>query len=371
MGMIKRVCFVERHAASLFTSHNDRSEIGGAEIQQYLLAREFLNRGLSVSFILKSNSTINGSEIDGVKLIESYGSTEGVRFVRAVYPRLPKLWRALVEADADLYYLRGARDIASVVAHFCQLNRRKFFHAIAHDDDCSWVALRRQGLRRFVYVHGLRRATNVLAQTSVQQRLLLENFGVRAELVRNIMPVPDIALSASGGGLRRVLWVGTIAPTKRPELLLAIAGRFPNIQFDMIAPWKRRNSRYCEEILRRTKEVPNVRHIPFVPFSEIGAYYSNADAVLVTSAAEGFPNVLLQAWSYGKPVISTYDPDGVIAQRGLGFDATTEQECTEAIERIQSGSIDLRTYSQRARGYVEQFHSPQGITGKLLSLASE
>src|SRR5690606_11055230 len=155
---IKRICFVERHARSLFVETRATDQIGGAETQQYMLAKEFRDRGIRPSFIVDDDPRIVEGVGDGIELFRSYNADTGVRFLSFFYPRLPLLWRALARADADLYYLRGAQDISGIVANFCRMRRRLMFHAIANDSDCDRTLFRSEGLRAVAYLHGLRRA---------------------------------------------------------------------------------------------------------------------------------------------------------------------------------------------------------------------
>ena len=368
---IARVCFVERHAASLFVSHGGNDEIGGAEIQQYLLAREFLARGMGASFVLGNDPRVDEGMQEGIELFKSYRADEGVRFLRFVYPRLPRLWSALDRADADLYYVRGARDIGGVVAQFCRIKRRAMFHAIASDFDCGTDLMRRHGLRAALFLHGLRRARRVLTQTEAQQRMLLANFRIDSEIVRNAMPVPELPPKAEAQPIRRVLWVGTLHPNKRPEWLLGLAARFPELEFEMIGPQRRHEMAYFQQVSARARDCCNVEHITFVPFAEIGRYFERADVLVLTSGKEGFPNVLLQAWSYGKPVISTLDPDGTIERRSMGLIARNEDDMALALASLRSDPQAAAGMGANGRRYVEEFHSPKAIVDRLLSLAQE
>ena len=47
---------------------------------------------------------------------------------------------------------------------------------------------------------------------------------------------------------------------------------------------------------------------------------SKSDALISTSEAEGFPNVFIESWYLGKPVISLHvDPSDIIKSNNLGI----------------------------------------------------
>jgi glycosyltransferase involved in cell wall biosynthesis len=87
--------------------------------------------------------------------------------------------------------------------------------------------------------------------------------------------------------------------------------------------------------------------------------YRNALALLCTSAYEGFPNTFLEAWSHGIPVVSTIDPDNLIARRGLGAVAQDPQALVAAIRGLASSPARWLEMSGRARGYFRERHLPE------------
>jgi glycosyltransferase involved in cell wall biosynthesis len=86
-------------------------------------------------------------------------------------------------------------------------------------------------------------------------------------------------------------------------------------------------------------------------------------ALVSTSAKEGMPNVFLEAWARGIPVISLdYDPDGRIVADRLGVVAggsiDTLRARTEALWR----DADLRNeLGRNGRDYVRRVHSPEAV----------
>jgi len=98
-----------------------------------------------------------------------------------------------------------------------------------------------------------------------------------------------------------------------------------------------------------------------VPRDRIDAYYRAASLLLHTSDSEGFPNVLLEAWGHGLPVVSTFDPDGVIRRHGLGRAGETAEELAHSISELTTDEAEHARASRHAAAYVRRWHVPDVV----------
>jgi glycosyltransferase involved in cell wall biosynthesis len=94
---------------------------------------------------------------------------------------------------------------------------------------------------------------------------------------------------------------------------------------------------------------------------QLAQFYQRAICLCCTSENEGFPNVFLEAWSYGLPVISTLDPDEVIAHKGIGRIATDDEELSLAIRKLLASPEQWRSTSRRARYYYLKNHHAESV----------
>jgi glycosyltransferase involved in cell wall biosynthesis len=85
--------------------------------------------------------------------------------------------------------------------------------------------------------------------------------------------------------------------------------------------------------------------------------YQQAACLLCTSDFEGFPNTFLEAWSQGLPVVSTFDPDDLIARRELGLVAGDVPGLAVAIRRLLESPDLYRRLSHNARQYYLENHT--------------
>jgi glycosyltransferase involved in cell wall biosynthesis len=97
-------------------------------------------------------------------------------------------------------------------------------------------------------------------------------------------------------------------------------------------------------------------------------FYERAAALVCTSSVEGFPNTFVEAWSRGLPVISTFDPDGVIARGGLGLVARDSAGLGESLERILNSPELWHTMVRNARMHYLSEHTPQVIIPRFQKL---
>jgi len=354
--MKARICFVSPRNYAVLARDPAVRHVGGAEVQQALLGRELARRGHEVSFVIFDHGQRDGLELDGIRLHTCYQPEAGMRFLRFVHPRLSGLWAALNRAGAQIYYLRGASQDAAVVGAWCRLRRRPLIFALAHDMDCDPRLPLLGPFERVLYRLGLRSASAIVSQTEQQRRGLLSAFGYESTVIRNSCPVPVAPPPPDPAG--SVLWVARLSPEKRPEWLLEVARAMPEQRFTVVGQ-ANTGTPYGHELVERLSALPNVAVRGYVTHGEMPGLYAQAQALLCTSEAEGFPNVFLEAWARALPVVSTVDPDGVIARHGLGRVAGSVPELAAALRELLASEEARRECGRRARHYVEHSHDPR------------
>jgi glycosyltransferase involved in cell wall biosynthesis len=157
------------------------------------------------------------------------------------------------------------------------------------------------------------------------------------------------------------------------ELLLEIAEKHRDMQFDVIGDGNA-ESEYVRRLRSRAMAVPNVRLHGRVPHADVQEFYRRAVALVCTSHYEGFPNVFLEAWSHGLPVVSTFDPDGLIAERGLGVFAEGITGLIKGIRVMRRSQQHWNKVSRAALQYYRHNHSIEAVMPRIestfLSLAN-
>lgn len=359
-----RICFVA-HSSYGEMAGGRTGEVGGIQRQQSLMARWLADRGHEVTMLTWDEGQEDGIVLDGVRVLKMCAREAGVKGVRFFYPRWTSLRRALKRADAQVYYHNTSEYVTGQVAAWCQRNGRQFVFSVANDWDCDPRVLSGRSVReRVLYVYGLKHASRIISQTTKQQRILREAFALDSTVIP--MPCPP------GPGSEhprtepprhtpaRVLWVGRFVQAKRLEVLLDIAERAPDLQFD-VAGTHDGEDQYSIEVLARAQKVPNVRLLGRVPRGEMPDLYRAAACLCCTSGHEGFPNTFLEAWCQGVPLVSSFDPDHLIERRGLGLVAHDAVELTEAIRSLLVSDEKWLEISERCRNYYFENHTPESV----------
>jgi glycosyltransferase involved in cell wall biosynthesis len=301
------------------------------------------------------------------------GFSAGLPLVRFLYPRWTSLWAALSRARPDVVYQRGAGAETGQAALWCRLHERPFLFAAASNSDCDpelpYLPRRRE---RVLYRWGLRRADRVVAQTREQVEAFRKGFGIRAVLIRSCSqdPGPPPPREPVTAGRPSVLWVGRFSYEKRPELMLEVARRCPEIQFDVVGAANAGRAA-GDEVARRARGLANVTLHGRVPHDRMAGFYARTSALLLTSAWEGYPNTFLEAWARGVPTVSTVDPDGAIARYGLGFVGESGEDLAAGVKRLVSDAAVWRACSIRARRLFFKRHTIAAAAGAYEALIAE
>jgi glycosyltransferase involved in cell wall biosynthesis len=212
---------------------------------------------------------------------------------------------------------------------------------------------------RRLYLYGLAHADVVVVQTPWQREALARSFGRRSVLIRSAAPDPGEPSLPSEDGRPRLLWAGRLTPQKRPELLLEVARRCPAADFDLVGSTEDGGRR--EAVENAAAGLRNVRLHGFVPHGELATFYGRARALVSTSVSEGFPNTFLEAWSRGRPVVTTIDPGDVVRNERIGLVAGDVDGLSAAVRHVTDRSEEWAGMASRARAYYLREHRPERI----------
>lgn len=347
---------------------------GGVERQTSLMARWLAERGNKVSILTWDEGQADEVSIDGVRVIKMCRKDAGLPGVRFFYPRWSSLNRAMRKADADLYYQNCAEYVTGQVALWCHRNGRRFVYSVASDPECDPELPEMRTFReRILYRYGLRRANKIIVQTQNQKSMLKGEW----DLESTVLPMP--CEGPIGNEFRapmppvksncRVAWIGRISPVKRLEFLLDIAEAIPKVEFH-IAGKPDKDDVYSRDVLHRARNLLNVIEHGMIQKDNMRELYKNVSLLCCTSQYEGFPNTFLEAWSYGIPVISTVDPDDLIADRELGIFANGKKQIIEEIQNLIQSPVAWRKMSSNAREYYLQNHAVDSSMSRFEKLFS-
>lgn len=354
------ICIVSHNAYGAITG-GEKGHAGGVERQTSLIARWLASRGHRVSLLTWNEGGPGEEIIDNVRIIKMCRQDEGIPGFRFFYPRWTSLIWAMKRADAHLYYQNCAEYVTGQVALWCRHHRRRFVYSVASTPDCDPnLPTMRKIRERVLYRYGLRHADQIIVQTKIQQRMLLEGFG----LPSIVLPMPCPGPSEKeykpplppDRGRCRVLWVGRICRQKNLELLLEVAKAISKVGFDVVGKTDLDDA-YLRKVLTLASSLPNVKVHGMVPRDRMVEMYRNASILCCTSLFEGFPNTFLEAWSHGLPIVSTVDPDNLIATRNLGIFSKDKDELISGIKTVLESPSLWQVMSDNARRYYTENHT--------------
>lgn len=405
-----KVCFVALNAYPAIDSRVPGG-FGGIETRAWTFARGLARRDdVDVSFVVRHWQPLRQPVYDGVRLIllrdRLYPLRDSVlsridlkgRWPRLRDPRwsdavvIPllatrKLLRPrrkpldpspdLMRIDADLFVTFGVQSHSATVIASARSTGRPALLFLAWDNDLderyaadsSYVNIYRDraDVCRWIIDH----ADQILCQTESQQELLQTRFQRTGDIVHNPIDMDewdhrlDEALRAETDvPSPYALWIGRAdAEHKRPEVLLDLARKCPDVPFLMVM-----NPRdpVIEKQIRQSAP-QNVKIIDRVPFGRMPEVYSQAAVLVNTSALEGFPNTFLQAAVSGVPIASlNVEPEFLKRSQG-GYCAGGNLDALGEYVRVICSAPRPSRATWPAREHVRRHHA---LTTQVNALAA-
>jgi glycosyltransferase involved in cell wall biosynthesis len=350
---LPHICFVALHAWPVFSSDPHIAEVGGAEVQQAILARLFAARGYRMSMICHDYGQPDATVIDGVTVHKAFRQRAGLPVLRFLYPRLTTIWRLLRHVDADIYYCRAAGMLAGIVAEFCRRYGKRSIYAGASDMDFAphLNDKIRYARDRWLFRRGLAQVDRIVAQNEVQRASCLATYGREAVVIPSCYEPPE-KKGATPAVRDYALWVGMMRAGKQPGLLLELAKRLPHRPFVMVGGPARGDAPLFQLIRREAAGLANVEFAGFQPLAQVESRFDAARMLVNTSDYEGMPNTFLQAWARGVPTLGTVDVGTPVHKQFGDVD-----EGAREIEAMFADQIYWEKASRRCREHYQRTHS--------------
>ena len=327
---------------------------GGSERQLLYTALATSSLGVNVEIVTVNLKDGASPILGGIKVRNLW--SQGTNKLSKMF----LLVRCLIKSR-NVVYIRGISPVHVVIILLSRLFCRKVMLGLTSDVQC----VRGESLfGNSVKILAIRWASKVIAQTKNQYELIDNDFGKQSIIFYNVINSELFDCTEPAQEFRDrnidVLWMGTIEPKKALERLLDLADHMPQKQFTVMGGPSIESVDYASNIIAEIQKRPNIRFEGFVQPSEIGPFLASAKVLINTSAPlistltkEGFPNVFLEAWLFGTPVISmSSDLDGMITRLRLGSFCTTIQEAQEEIVTLTEDNRHWEIMSKNSKDFA-------------------
>lgn len=210
-------------------------------------------------------------------------------------------------------------------------------------------------------------AVTVLSETARQKVLKLSH---KIAVIPNHITVGH---KQSTLGESRIIMVGRISKEKAYERILSVAEglqqKDPNWKIDIYGGGDNDNIRHLEALFMKN----NLRNIIIhSPVTNIQEKYLNSSIFMISSKFEAFPLVVLEAKSFGLPVIGFRNEgtESLIKDNEDGFIVDTEAEALNKLELLITDPLLRSTMAKKGLNNVKEFEEEKIVT-KWMSLFNE
>jgi glycosyltransferase involved in cell wall biosynthesis len=354
-----KICFWGNVAGAL-----NGNPIGGGELQIALLAKVLAKIGHEV-VVLDYETTEKFETCEGIKVYPIKGWNKGLRIIRAFTHRLPQLYLSLRDQKADIYYCRilDSRHIFAYLA--AQKVKANFILGLASDFEvmnfrARWKYYYLDNLHNpwfffdgifseIVYPWLLRKSNYVFVQHIGQREILLRK-NINSVVFPNLVDLNDLPV-VTNPVKKDFVYIGWLEKRKGFVEFFELIKKAKLHTFKVIGqPVGKTGFIYYQKL----KLFKNVTLFGKLNHSETLSNILNSKALISTSPMEGFPNVFIEAWACGIPVLSLHvDPGNVITKEGLGMVANGD---TDKLLHAMGTIENTKLFEKKAKAYVESNH---------------
>lgn len=225
----------------------------------------------------------------------------------------------------------------------------------------------------YKYGHSCRNATRIIALSERTKLDVMEFYGIDAEKIDVVYPgcddsfsreIPPEKLAETKKRLnlpeRYILQVGTIENRRNLEASVRALSALPE-DVTLLAIGRQRQG-YLNKVMKIAEETGVARRVMArhdIPFADLPAVNTLAEAISYPSRYEGFGVPVLEALSCGRPVVAARGSSLEEAGGKCSFYVSSNdpRELAQALNSILDGSADVETITAEGRRHAAKFNS--------------
>ena len=221
----------------------------------------------------------------------------------------PKNWAVIYK---HAIVLKGLlKNIQPSIIVSCSYTPDQFFLPFIRPNGCKLVKeihasgfQIHTGLRR--YLHQLFKAYDSLVVLNTFEQLYFKSY--KTKVIPNCLPAYDAPQSPK---TNKVVFVGRLAPVKQIEQLIDIWSAIEHLCPDWVFELYGNGSEDYEAQLKALVKKMQLKNLHFMgAHQQLNEVYNQASILVLSSATECFPMVILEAMQHGVVVISYDSPNG-------------------------------------------------------------
>jgi glycosyltransferase involved in cell wall biosynthesis len=345
--------------------------VAGPDVHLFLLITELKRFNKRIFLVVNAADCKNINEISGIELIKipRYYNP----FLNLIMEQF-FLSKIFIKFPIEVIYQRG--NIMGVFNPICHIRGIKYFYSNSSDGLIDKSIIRKKVIGfsfksiiigQLIMKIGIKMSSLVIVQTEMQKHIIEIDFNKKCKLIKTPYPIDQFPVKIKDDP-PIVLWVGSIAFVKQPELFLMLAKSLPSIKFQMIGgPSK--DLKYFKKIMDEAIQIPNLKFLGRVPFTHISPYFAKGSLLINTSIFEGFPHAFIEAWSNYNPVVSLYvDPDEIICKYKLGLHSKSFDELIKNVNYLITNKENRIEMGLNGRNYVEKEHNISNIMKEYIEI---
>ena len=351
-----------------------RYELGGAEHQSYVLAKEFNNFGYEVHYIFINSGDYDVPAIDeGIFLHPMKHIFRHKIYGKPFFLYYFNVIKILNKIKPDYIYHRGLSAFLGIAAIYKKLNNCKLYWHIASKWDVQKLKYLKYPnyitsfINSIFILYGIKSNDGVFIQESAHRNYLNLNYKIFDninQIDKFQEPIPFFK-NTQDDNVKKIIWVANIKPVKQLEFFLEIAKYFlKNKDYMFTVVGSLAKGKYQDELRHKMEKLSNVTFKGIVPFEQVNELVANSDVLINTSLLEGGPPVtFLQAWLTKTVVFSlSVDPDKVFTSKGMGFCFNNDiSKIKEKLDNIFKEPEQLDSLKAKSYDYATKKYSLKNI----------